>query len=889
MGAMPPRFARFLMRRLLPRDAREFVVGDLDEEFRRFDFPRDDFHARRWYWSQAIRSIAHSMGRAPTGPTLQHPVRSRPRGGALMTALLQDVRFTLRNLKRTPGFTFTVLMTLGLGIGATTAIFSAVNEVMLRPLPFAEPDRLVMLWVANQERGWDRVHAAPANVLDWRERVAAFEDVAFVNDFTSGVALASDDEPTQVILSNVSGNAFSMLGVPPLLGRTFTEDETWSEDLLVLSHDAWQRYFSGDPEIVGRTIRLDGNGYQVIGVMGAEFRYGINDAEMWTTFSWMAPRRESVWFRQAHVVRAIARLRPGVTYAQARSELSAVAAQLEQEHPQLNRAMEAGLTPLRHFIVGDRRLSLFLLLGAVMMLQVIVCANVANLFLARSVGRRHEIAVRAALGASRGRIVRQVLTESVVVALAGTAVGLAIGVVGLRWISSLSPPELGVLAFRLDWRLIVFTGSVCGVSALLFGTFPALRSSRVQAVERLREGSRTGTAGRRRSLAANSLVSVEIGLAVMLVVGAGLMIRSLAQLRGIDPGVDTVNVLTFQIQPPSGSYSTDRARADFVIRLLDRLRGIPGVREVGAVRKLPYTGFGWTSDFSIEGWGPDEFGIDVRHREASPGYFRAMGIPVLAGRLFDLDIAPDEAVPVVVNQAFVQRYFPDESPVGRRIAFDRNPSENSYWYPIVGVVGNERMSIASDPLPEIIAHLRGDMPATVRFALKTAVPPLSIVQAVRTTLAELDAEIPLVRIRTMDEVAADARASDRFLMTLLGIFGAAALVIAAVGVYGVTAQAARSRTREIGIRMALGASERSVVRYLVFRSVSSLAAGLVLGVVGVVTGGRAIGSLLYGVEPTDPVTVIGVVGLMALTALASSYWPAWRATKLDPVRVLRSE
>ncbi len=889
MGAMPPRFARFLMRRLLPRDAREFVVGDLDEEFRRFDFPRDNFYARRWYWSQAIRSIAHSMGRSATGRTLQHPVRSRPRGGTLMTALLQDVHFTLSNLKRTPGFTFTVLMTLGLGIGATTAIFSAVNEIMLRPLPFAEPDRLVMLWEANQERGWDRVHAAPANVYDWRKRVAAFEDVAFVNESTSGVALAADDEPTQVILSSVSGNAFSMLGAPPLLGRTFTEDETWSEGLLVLSHDAWQRYFSGDPDIVGRTIRLDGNGYQVIGVMGAEFRYGINDAEMWTTFSWMAPRRESVWFRQAHVVRAIARLRPGVTYAQARSELSAVAAQLEQEHPQTNRAMEAGLTPLHHFIVGDRRLSLLLLLGAVMMLQVIVCANVANLFLARSVGRGHEIAVSAALGAGRGRIVRQVLTESAVVALAGTVVGLAIGVVGLRWISSLSPPELGVLAFRLDWRLIVFTGSVCGVSALLFGTFPALRSSRVQAVERLREGSRTGTPGRGRSLAANGLVSLEIGLAVMLVVGAGLMIRSLAQLRGIDPGVDTANVLTFQIRPPSGSYPTERARAEFVVRLLDRLRGIPGVSEAGAVRRLPYTGFGWTSDFSIEGWEPDEFGMGVRHREASPGYFRAMGIPVLAGRLFDLDLGPDEAVPVVVNQAFAQRYFPDESPVGRRISFDRNPNENSYWYPIVGVVGNERMSIASGPLPEVLTHLRGDMPATVRFALKTAVPPLSIVQAARTTLAELDAEIPLVGIRTMDEVAADARASDRFLMTLLGIFGAAALVIAAVGVYGVAAQAARSRTREIGIRMALGASERSVVQSLVFRNAAFLAGGLALGVVGVVAGGRAIGSLLYGVEPTDPVTVIGVVALMALTALASSYWPARRATQLDPVRVLRSE
>ena len=370
MATTPPRFARFLMRRLLPRGAREFVVGDLDEEFRRFA-SRDGSNARRWYWSQAVRSIAHSIGRPSMSRTLRHPVHSRPRAGAVMRggaftmALLQDVRFTLRNLKRTPGFTFTVLMALGLGIGATTAIFSAVNEVMLRPLPFAEPDRLVMLWVANQERGWDRIHAAPANVLDWRERVAAFEDVAFVNDFTSGVALAVDDEPTQVILSNVSGNAFSMLGAPPLLGRTFTEDETWSAGLLVLGHDAWQRYFSGDPDIVGRTIRLDGSGYQVIGVMGAEFRYGINDAEMWTTFSWMAPRRGSVWFRQAHVVRPIARLRPGVTYEQARSELSVVAAQLEQEHPRTNRGMEAGLTPLRQFLVGDRRSSLLLLLGVV--------------------------------------------------------------------------------------------------------------------------------------------------------------------------------------------------------------------------------------------------------------------------------------------------------------------------------------------------------------------------------------------------------------------------------------------------------------------------------------------------------------------------------------------
>jgi putative ABC transport system permease protein len=326
-----------------------------------------------------------------------------------------------------------------------------------------------------------------------------------------------------------------------------------------------------------------------------------------------------------------------------------------------------------------------------------------------------------------------------------------------------------------------------------------------------------------------------------------------------------------------------------VFQFVERLRGVPGVIDAGAVRRLPYTGFAWTSDFTIEGWEVDQFGVEIRHREASPGYFGTMGIPVLSGRVFDVGIAPDEAVPVVVNQAFADRYFPDDTPVGRRITFSRTPRERSYWYPIVGVVGNERMSITSDPLPEVIAHLRGDMPNTPRIAVKTAVDPLTLVPTVRTTLAELDADIPLVRIRTMDEVAADARASDHFLMTLLGIFAVAAVALAAVGVYGVAAQAARSRTREIGIRMALGAPMRDIVRALLYHNVSFLLVGLALGVAGAFAGGRVIGSLLYGVTPNDPVTLVSVVGLMAVTALLASYWPAWRAGRLDPARVLRSE
>ncbi len=577
-----------------------------------------------------------------------------------------------------------------------------------------------------------------------------------------------------------------------------------------------------------------------------------------------------------------------MTHDQARSELAAVAAQLEQEYPKTNRGMQTGITPLHTFLVGDRRSSMLLLLGAVLVLQVIVCANVANLFLARAVDRRQEIAVRVALGAGRGRIVRQVFTESVVVAIAGTVVGSVIGALGLAWLSTLSPPELSDLAFRLDGRLVAFAGAVCGLSALLFGTLPAVRSGSLKVAEQLTDGSRTGTGGRRRFLAANSLISGEIGLAVVLAAGAGLMVRSLGELRRIDPGVDTENVLTFQIRPPAGSYPSGRARADFVMQFVERLRGVPGVIDAGAVRRLPYTGFAWTSDFTIEGWEVDQFGVDVRHREASPGYFGTMGIPVVSGRMFDVGIGPGEAVPVVVNQAFADRYFPDDHPVGQRIVFDRTPSETSYWYPIVGVVGNERMSITSDPLPEVIAHLRGDMPNAVRIAVKTGVDPLNLVPAVRATLADLDGEIPLVRIRTMDEVASDARASDNFLMTLLGIFAIAALVLAAVGVYGVAAQAARFRTREIGIRMALGAPMRDIVRGLLYHNVSFVLFGLALGVAGAFAGGRVIGSLLYGVEPADPVTLVSVVGLMAVTALSASYWPAWRASRLDPAKVLRS-
>jgi predicted permease len=808
-----------------------------------------------------------------------------------MVVLLSDLRFAARSLLRTPRFALLVLATLAIGIGATTAIFSAVNAVLLRPLTFRDANRLVMLWESNEPRGWQQVQVAPANALDWRERVRSFADVALVSEFTNNVALAGGREVTLVDVGEMSGNGFSVLGATPALGRTFTIQETWAdaEPVLVLSHGMWQRAFGGDSGVVGRTVRLDGVAHRVIGVMRSDFQYAISGAGAWRTFRWTDARRTSVWFRQAHVVRAVARLAPGVSEEQARRELANVAAQLEAEHPETNRDMKAGFTPLHRFLVGDQRFPLLLLLGAVLLLQLIVCANVANLLSARAVARRQEMAVRRALGAGRGRIARQVMTESLLLAAAGTVAGLLVAAFGLDAVAGLRPPSLPAFAVAMDWRMLLFCVSTAVLSALLFGLQPALRSARGDVAAELSDGSRTGTVGRRGFFAAHSLVSVEIAMAVMLVVGAGLMVRSLAKLRSVESGVNPDNVLTFAIRPPSGLYRTDDERKELTLRLLAQLRTLPGVREAGAGRQLPFTGVGWSSDFTMEGWAADRFGVEVRHREVTPGYFRALEVPVLDGALFQEHLVPGTGVPVVVNRAFVDRYFPGESPVGRRVTFDRASTADSYWYRIVAVVGNERMSLNTEPVPEIIAHLQGDTPAVMQFVVKAEASPTSLVPEIRRTVARMAPEVPLMNVRTMRAVAVDAIAGDRFVMTLLGAFAIAALVLAAVGVYGVASQVARARTKEIGIRLALGATTADVARTLVGRGLGFLAVGVAGGVAGALAAGGVLRRLLFRVEPNDPVTLAAVASLLTLVALVASLIPARRAARVDPVEVLNRE
>jgi predicted permease len=739
------------------------------------------------------------------------------------------------------------------------------------------------------ERDWHQVHAAPANVEDWRTRLTSFAGIAFLNDFTSEMPLGGGREAGQVVVAQVSGNLFEVLGAAPLIGRTFRDSETYEDGRALLSHRVWQQQFSGDPSIVGRTIRLDGKPHEVVGVMGADFDFAITKADVWTTIPFLARRRGTPWFRRAHLVRPIGRLAPGATFDQARAELDAVALDLEREYPDLNKSMRAGLTPLKTFLVGDdRRTTLVLLLGAVGLLQLIACANVANLTLGRAVGRRSELALRAALGAGRGRLIRQLLTESAMLAAGGTLLGLALGFAGLEGIASMSPPELEGLVFRADWRLVLFVVGLGAASALIFGAWPAWRASRVDASGALADSTRTTSGGRRRTFATNVLVAGEIAIAVLLVVSAGLMVRSLDQMRRVPIGADTSNVLTFRIAPPTGTFTTDDARAAFAAQLEERIASLPGVRAVGVGRGLPLTGYAWSSDFTIDGWRPDQFGIDVRHREATAGYFTALGVPVLQGRLFErADVGPDRPYPVLVNRAFAERYFPGSSPVGRRVTFDRVPEAGSHWYPIVGVVENERKVLTMEPEPEIIADLASDPPGVFTYVVKTAVPPLSLTAAIRAEVASLDPETPLMEARTMDAVAREARAPERFVMLLLVVFAIAALVLASVGVYGVASQAARARTREVGIRLALGAPGASIVRGLAARGARFIALGIAAGVAGAVAGGHLLASLLFRVDPRDPLTLGAVTIVIGAVAMASTVWPTWKATRIDPVSVLR--
>jgi putative ABC transport system permease protein len=815
------------------------------------------------------------------------------RGTRWLEDAAADVRFALRALGRSPALAGAAVVTLALGLGANTAIFSAVNAVILRPLPFEQPDRLYALGENNVEKNWQMEVAAPANIFDWRERVAAFADVAAYSSFSPSLTLTGDGEPRRLQSAVVTGNFFSLLGVRPALGRAFEERETWQTggDVVILSDRAWRTVFGADRGIVGRFVELQGRPTQVVGVMPPGFAFPSEEVDVWAPTAWDPQSRAQVFFRRAHWMRPIARLAPGVSAEQADVQLQQVVEQLKGEYPETNRVMGAGMVPLHDYLVGDTRLPLLVLLGAVALLLLIACANVGNLLLVQAAGRERELSVRVALGARRARLVRQALTESLVLSTIGGLAGLAVGWVATRLLVRMQPEGLlRVRDFGLDVGVFGYVLALTTVSGLLFGIAPALLASRRLPIDALREGGRAGSEGRRSRRWGDLLVVGEVAIALLLSVGAGLLVRSFWELRHVDPGFDASGVITATVSLPGARYDSAAKVDAFFRTTIERLRALPGVTDASATSPLPLTGLGYTSDFVIASHPAGEYGSEVAHRRVLPDYFRTMRVPVLRGRAFTAaDVSGSRPV-VVINQALAERHFAGQDPVGQRITDDREPDSTSTWYTIVGVVGNEHMeSLSLEPRIEMLHPASQDPTSAMTLVARTSGDPTRLVPGLRAVVHDLDPALALDEVRPMTAVQRDSLARARFLTTLLLLFAGIGLVLAIVGVYGVLSQLARRRTREMGIRIALGATGARVRWMIVGHGQGLGHGGLGVGAAAAAMATRAMRGLLFQVPPADPATFVTVAVLLAATTVVASWLPARRASRADPAEVLRGE
>jgi predicted permease len=806
----------------------------------------------------------------------------------------RDLRYALRGMRQRPGFVSAILITLGLGIGASVAMFATANALFFRPLPFADADRLQMLVETNPEFGWTDADAAPANFLDWRERVKAFDDVAAYSRYGGRATHIQDGEPRLLDVTEVTGNFFDVLGVRPAIGRGFRWDETWLADsrVVMLSHEAWVSDFGSDAGIVGRSIQLGTQSYEVVGVMARSFSFPIAGTDIWKPFGWDPANRAAVFFRRAHWIRPVARLTPGVTPEQAASEFQVVVQQLQQEFPETNRVMGAGMDPLRGFLMKDLRKPVLVLLGAVGVLLLLACANVANLALLRALGRGHEIALRTALGASRARVASMLSIEHGLLALAGGVLGtsLAWGALRALGLTDFGVPAATGLAF--DARVYLFAVGATALCGLLFGAAPVLLATRQGSVDgtTLKAGERGAAGGPGSGKFVSSLVALEVALAVMLVAGAGLMARTAYQLRKVDVGFNAENVLALQFGVSAARYQDRDAVLAFYDRFIERLEATPGIERAGLVGQLPLAGTSWSSSLKAEGWAADRVGNNILHRRADRGYFEALGIPLIRGRYLDPTDRGDAPFAVVVNQTFAREHFADEDPIGKRIAYDRNPTPTSTWYQIVGIVGDQHQeSPAKAARAEVFESSSQDWGRNNWVVVRTSLPALSMVPSVRQTLRELDPLIPIAVVRTLDDVKRESMAREDSVLGLLTAFGALALLLATVGVYAVAAQSARQRTREIGIRIALGAKAADILGLVLKRGLIAVSIGLATGLAATLLASRALETLLYGVEASDPGTIGGVAVLLLLVGAVACWVPARWATRVDPVRSLKME
>jgi predicted permease len=812
--------------------------------------------------------------------------------------LFQDIRYGARNLLRTPGFTAVAVITLALGIGATTAIFSVVNAVLLRPLAYKDADRLVTILHGG------RAPVATGNYIDWRDQSRSFEAMGAADYWSPN--LTHSIPPEHLYGMKVTQNLLPLLGIQPLLGRLFVpgEDQEGAEHEAILSYSLWQRAFHGDPGVLGKPVTLDGEAYTVVGVMPATFKFApfwATHAELWVPDAFGA----SIHDRGGNHLRVFARLKPGIRLEQARAEMATITARLEQQYPATNR--EVAVTPLKENVVGNIQTPLLMLLGAVGFVLLITCANVAHMLLARTSDRQKEIAVRVALGAGRTRLIAQFLTENLLLAALGAAAGLLLADGGTKALVALAPqyiPRVEMVA--IDTHVVVFLMIITVLTALAFGLTPALHAAAGNLSAALKEGGRGGSDGIGRNRLRNFLVASEFALAFMLLIGAGLMIRSFSALESVDPGFNPHNVLSMVVSVAGTNEAEGHRRAIFYRGLLEKVRRLPGVVSAGGINHLPLAGDLWDRGLVIEGRPkarPGE-GPGAVYRIAMPGYFETMRLPFRAGRtITDSDDASAPGV-VIINQKAAHDYFPGENPIGKHIAIAGDEVHDlRKWLTIIGVVADAQQYYwAAQPDPEVYlagfqshdflgdnASSIGAHMSYVTLVVRTAGNPGDLVSAIQHTVWSLDPNVPVSAVLTMDRAVADATAQPRFEMLLLGMFAAIALLLAAVGIYGVMNYAVSRRTREIGIRISLGANRSAVLRMVIEKAIIQAGAGAAAGVVGALLLGRLMAKMLYGVQATDPLTFAGVAVVLGLAALLATYIPALKASRIDPTVALRNE
>jgi putative ABC transport system permease protein len=787
-----------------------------------------------------------------------------------------------------------VVLTLAVGIGATTAIFSVVNAVVLRRLPYRNAQRIVAIeeFGKNGKPG----QVTPANFIDWRAQSQSFEHLAAILERPANLALSDQAERIQIAVA--SANFFSVFGTEAVNGRLFipADEQAGHAPVAVVSYSLWQRVFGSDSQLVGKSVTLDGRNYTVIGITPPDFQYP-NKTELWLPPLKLAPElsetSDVTQIRGLGYLSAVALLKPGVSLAQAATEMDTITSRLRQQYPDFNNTRFDRVVSLQQHLVGETKTLLWLLFGAVGFVLLIACANVANLLLARSASRQKEMAIREALGASRWRVMRQVLTESTVLALAGGALGLFLAWWGVALLAKLLPqdfPRTGEIA--VDWPVLGFTVAASLLTGILFGLAPALQLSRAETHETLKESARGSSTGRRHNRLRNLLVVSEVGLSVVLLAGAGLLFRSFVALNSVDAGYDPKQVLTVKVSPSGTKYRTDADYVSFHSRVLERVRAIPGVQSVGAINTLPLVK-GPTASFRVEGrpeTTPDKW-PSANYRGVSEDYFRAMKIPLVEGRFFNEQDNDQSSRVIIINQALARQNFVNENPVGKRINLAGVERDGQpIWFQVIGVVGDVRnLELREEASPEFYFTYRQDVWAGMSLAIRTSVEPESVVSAVRFAVAEVDRTAPVSQIQTMEQRLSESVTQPRFNVFLLGVFGGIALLLSAAGIYSVTAYSVAQRTHEVGIRMALGAQRADVLKLIVGAGMGWIGVGVGIGVAAAFGLTRLLRTVLFGVSATDPLTFVAISFALIAVALLACYVPARRATKVDPLVALRYE